>query len=124
MTDLRRRLPRQEAHWRGKYTVEGGHAGVWGGCEVLDVSILGAGLELFDDPQELLPDDAADLIGRRLLIEVQTPAGASITLQMVGEVRYGTEGARGGIRVGVAFGPLSPTEHAILNVLEQMLAVW
>src|ERR1039458_8890531 len=38
----RRRLPRQEAQWHGKYTIESGPSGVWGACEILDISILGA----------------------------------------------------------------------------------
>jgi hypothetical protein len=118
----RRRLPRQEAHWLGKYTIEGGTSGVWGACEILDISILGTGLELFDNPQ--LPADAVDLVGCQILVEVQTPAGASITLQMIGEIRYSTEGKRGGIRVGIQFNQLSETEQAILNVLESMQAVW
>jgi hypothetical protein len=121
---LRRRLPRQEAHWIGKYTIEGGPSGVWGACEVLDISILGAGFELFEDPQHLFPTTEGDLVGNRVLVEVQTLAGASITLQMVGEIRYRTEGKRGGIRVGVQFSNLSDTEQQILNVLEQMQAVW
>jgi len=120
---MRRRLPRQDAHWQGKYTVEGGAPGVWGACEILDISILGTGLELFEDPQHLLPN-IDDLIGRPILVEVQTPAGASITLQMMGEIRYTTPGKRGSVRVGLEFSHLSETEQAILNVLESMQAVW
>jgi len=119
----RRRLPRQEAQWHGKYTIESGPSGVWGACEILDISILGAGLELFEDSRHL-PSTEGDPIGRWILVEVQTPAGASITLQMVGEIRYSTEGKQGGTRVGIQFNDLSETEQAILNVLEQMQAVW
>jgi len=43
---------------------------------------------------------------------------------MVGEIRYSTTGKRGGVRVGIEFAELSDTEQAILNVLEQMQAVW
>jgi hypothetical protein len=123
-TQKRRRLPRQEAHWQGKYTIEGGPSGLWGACEIVDISILGTGLEIFEDSQHVLRSIEGDLIGRRILVEVQTPAGASITLQMVGEIRYSTEGSRGGTRIGLQFNDLSDTERAILNVLEAMQAVW
>jgi hypothetical protein len=119
---MRRRLPRQDANWQGKYTVEGA-PGVWGACEILDISILGTGLELFEDSQHLLPS-IGDLVGRPVLVEVQTPAGASITLQMMGEIRYTTPGKRGGVRVGLEFSLLSETEQAIVNMLESMQAVW
>jgi hypothetical protein len=113
----RRRLPRYNADWPGKYTIEGVPGGAWGACDVLDISILGAGLELFGTT-------APELVGREILVEVTTPAGSSITLQMVGKIGHSGPGRRGGIRVGVEFGGLSEMERAILNVLEQMQAVW
>ncbi len=97
---------------------------MWGACEILDISILGAGLELFEGAGHVLEALRYELIGHKVLVEVHTPAGASITLQMVGEIRYTTEGKQGGIRVGIQFNDLSETEQAILNVLEQMQAVW
>lgn len=118
MEEKRRRLPRQQTEWPGRYTVEGASERSWGSCEVLDISILGAGLELHDT------SDAEDLIGHPILVEVHTPAGASITLQLMGEIRYVGEGKRGGIRVGLEFAGLSPTEKQILDVLEHMRAVW
>ena len=121
--EKRRRLPRQEAQWHGKYTIESGPSGVWGAYEILDISILGASLELFEDSRQL-PSTEGDLIGHRIVVEVQTPDRASITLQMVGEIRYSTEGKQSGTRVGIQFNDLSETEQAILNVLEQMQAVW
>jgi hypothetical protein len=99
------------------FTIEGDPGGSWGSCEIVDISILGAGLELFG-PVPL------ELIGREVLVEVQTGAGASITLQMIGVIRYSRAGIRGGMRVGIEFGDLSQTEQAILNVLEQMRVVW
>jgi len=115
----RRRLPRQETRWPGKYLVEGAPGRLWGACEVLDISILGAGLEFSGVIEG--PDD---LIGCRILVDVQTPVGASITLQIMGEIRYLNAGSRGGSRVGIEFGGLSETEKEILNVLEYMQAVW
>jgi hypothetical protein len=119
----RRRLPRQQADWHGTYTVERDPIGTWGACEILDISILGIGVELFEGP-DLSVGSADELIGCRILVQVQTPAGASVTLQMGGEIRYVAKGSRGGTRVGVSFIDLSETEQAILNVLEQMQAVW
>jgi len=112
-----RRLPRQEADWPGTFTIEGLREAAWGACLVLDISILGAGLEL-------LEDTPAELIGREILVEVQTPAGAAITLQMMGKIRNSGPGSRGGTRVGIEFGDVSPTEQAILNVLAHMRIVW
>jgi len=86
---------------------------------VLDISILGAGLELTGDIVEM-----AGTLGHAILVEIQTPAGASITLQIMGEIRYLAPGSQGGVRVGIEFGGLSETEKAILNVLENMRAVW
>ena len=117
MNERQRRLPRQEADWLGKFTIEGVPGGAWGACVVVDISILGAGLELFG----VIPPE---FVGHQILVEVQTPAGASITLQMVGEIRYSSAGSQGGTRVGIEFGHLSETEQAILNVLEHMRVVW
>jgi hypothetical protein len=114
MSERRRRLPRQEADWPGKYTLDGG---TWGACEVLDISILGTGLEIFEPPE-------GELIGRQITVEVETPAGASITLRMTGEIRNVAAGPKGGTRVGSQFADLSETEKAILQVLEHMRVVW
>src|SRR5271156_5117234 len=114
MDERRRRLPRQEADWPGQYTLDGG---TWGSCEVLDISILGAGLEIFGPPQ-------GELMGRQITVEVETPAGASITLRMTGELGNIAAGPRGGTGVGTQFADLSETEKAILDVLEHMRVVW
>jgi PilZ domain-containing protein len=114
----RRRLPRQPTDWSGRYTVEGADDRRWGSCFILDISVLGAGLELFGSPL----DDS--VIGHDLLVEVQTPAGASITVQIMGTIRYLAEGNRGGVRIGIEFQGLSKTESEILDVLENMRAVW
>jgi hypothetical protein len=97
--------------------IEGVPGGAWGACEVVDISVLGAGLELFKVGP--LP-----LVGCQILVEVHTPAGASINVQMLGEIRYSIEGVHGGTRVGIEFANLSETEQRILQVLEHMRAVW
>jgi hypothetical protein len=112
--ERRRRLPRQGADWPGRYTLDGE---TWGACEVLDISILGAGVELFEPPD-------GELMGRQITVEVETPAGASITLRMTGQIRNIAPGPKGGTRVGTEFANLSETERAILDVLEHMRVVW
>jgi hypothetical protein len=86
MSERQRRLPRQEADWPGTCTFE---AGTWGLCEILDISILGAGLEVFEPPP-------GELVGREITVEVETPAGASITLRMTGQIRNVAVGPKGG----------------------------
>jgi hypothetical protein len=113
MNERQRRLPRQEADWPGTYQVD---ASAWNGCQILDISILGAGLEIYEAARD-------DLVGREITVEVQTPAGASITLRMVGAIRHVAATPKGA-RVGIEFGDLSETERAILNVLEHMRVVW
>jgi|ERR1700728_1672355 hypothetical protein len=113
MNERQRRLPRQEADWPGTYQVD---TSAWNACQILDISILGAGLEIFEPARD-------DLVGRQITVEVQTPAGASITLRMVGAIRYVAATPKGA-RVGIEFGDLSETERAILNVLEHMRVVW
>ena len=56
---------------------------------MIDISVIGVGLELFGSPPE-------DLIGRRLVVEVQTPIGASVGIHLVGEVRNTAPGPDGG----------------------------
>ncbi len=51
---LRRLLPRQFTDWNGRYRIEGDPDGVWRPCRVVDVSTLGAGLELYGtSPDEI-----------------------------------------------------------------------
>ena len=85
----------------------------------MDISVLGAGLELFGT---VPPFDS--LVGHDLVVEVQTAAGSAITLQILGKILYLGPGKLGGTRVGLEFTALSTTERAILDVLENMHAVW
>jgi hypothetical protein len=88
-----------------------------GDCDVIDISILGAGIEVYGD----VP---GDLLGRRLVAEVQAPIGASVSIRLVGEVRYTEQGANGGTRVGIEFTDLSETERQILHMMELLKVVW
>jgi hypothetical protein len=64
-----------------------------------------------------------DLIGREITVEVQTLAGASISLRMSGEIRnvVASVSPKVGTRVGIEFGELSDTEKAIFQVLGHTL---
>ena len=112
MVELRRRVPRQGVTWFGKCFIDG-RFGSWE-CRVVDVSILGVGLELFGPPPR-------DVIGGRILADVDH---GSISLQLRGIVRHTASGSEGGLRVGLEFTDLSDTERSILDALEQMNVGW
>lgn len=68
--------------WSGTYTDDdAAHE-----CKVIDISVLGLGLEL-------LGDVPGDLIGHRLTIEVHAPVGDSVTLRLMGRIRNMSPGA-------------------------------
>ncbi len=113
----RRRVPRQDAGWFGKCLVEGDPGAAWYECRVIDVSIIGAGLEVFGVPDR-------DLIGRRMTVEVQAPTGASVSVRFVGVINNAGAVPGGGVRFGMEFAGLSKSERSILNMLEQMQVAW
>lgn len=76
----RRRVPRERVGWWGKCCIEDAQGAGWIECQVVDISILGAGIEIRDAAPEVA-------VGRRLVAEVHAPAGASISLRLAGEVR-------------------------------------
>jgi hypothetical protein len=114
--ETRRRLPRQEADWPGKYHFAESDAAD-GICRVVDISRMGIGVELFGSRPP-------DLIGKRLVVDVQGPAGGSVRIAMEGFVRHVVPISNGGIRVGVEFTGLTEVERAILDSLEQMQVGW
>jgi hypothetical protein len=117
MNERRRRVPRTSAGWPGRYRFEQDPVNEWGECEVIDISLIGAGLELMGDVPPVP-------VGVRIVVEVATPAGSSVTLRLAGETRNVAPGSGGGIRVGIEFIDLSDTERSILDVLSQMRVVW
>ena len=114
--ETRRRLPRQPADWPGKYHF-GESDKADGICRVVDISRMGIGVELIGERPH-------DPIGRRLVVEVQGPAGGSIRIFMAGEVRHVESMPNDGIRVGLEFTDLSDMELSILDALEQMQIGW
>ena len=110
-------MPRQRVAWPGKCLLQEEPAAAWVECRVLDISVIGVGIEVTG----AMP---RDLIGRHVTIEVNPPVGTSVMLRMLGEVRnaHGTPG--GGTRVGMQFVGLSEVERSILTVLELMQVAW
>lgn len=117
--EYRRRVPRQYAGWTGKYSIEGDGPEDWHECRILDISLIGIGLELFG-PRF----DHDDLSGQRIVVETHTPAGASLSIRARGEVRNVAHGANGGTRVGLELVDLSDLERSILEALTVMDAFW
>ena len=117
--ERRRRVPRQVAGWTGKYCIEGEDAGAWHECHVLDISVIGVGIEMFGPVAD--PDR---LVGQRVVVEANTPSGASLSVRTRGEVRNVRPGVQGGTRVGMEFVDLTDTERSILDALVAMGAMW
>ena len=115
--DMRRRVPRTSAGWAGSYQFEGGAELHAGRCRVLDISVMGAGVEVFDSAPE-------QPVGRQLAIDVQAWAGGSVAIGLVGVVRNTRSGNEGGLRLGMEFVGLSDTERSILDALEMMQVFW
>ncbi len=55
---------------------------------------------------------------------MQAPTGASVIVQLTGQVKNTGPGNHGGTRVGLEFVDLSETERSILSVMELMKVVW
>jgi hypothetical protein len=116
--EKRRRAPRvNTTAWIGRYTVEDDPGSLSRECRVIDISILGLGLELIGDVTD-------DLIGHRLVVHVEPPAGESVSLRLVGEVRNLVAGGFGGTRAGLEFTDLSETEREIMKAMELLKVAW
>lgn len=115
----RRRVPRQNAGWEGIYCIEGDEPSARYGCRILDISLIGIGVELFGP----VPVPGA-LVGRRMTVEANPPVGASLSIRARGEVRNVSPGTHGGTRVGIEFVDLTELERSILDVLVVMDAFW
>jgi hypothetical protein len=114
--ERRRRVPRQEADWFGRCVVAD-DPGASYDCRVVDISMLGAGVEVFHFPPR-------DVLGRRLDVDVQPPASVSFSIHFVGEIRNAGTGPRGRVRLGLEFVDLSEDERSIVDMLERMRMTW
>jgi hypothetical protein len=112
----RRRLPRHSAGWPGCYVFNDPTVEV-GTCRVIDISRMGAGIEVFGDTP-------LDPIGQYLSVDVACPTGGSVGIHLEGEVRNVALGETGGVRVGLEFIGISEADQAILTSLERMQVAW
>lgn len=116
--ELRRRAPRAQTDpWPGKYVIDDDTWTVWNECRLLDISVLGIGLELFG------PVDPS-LVGQRLVIHVDVGGGQALSLRFTGTVRNLIPGRFGGTRAGVEFSGLSEDEQSVLQVMEHLSLRW
>lgn len=86
-------------------------------CRIVDISMLGAGIEVFHFPPN-------DVIGRRLDVDVEPPSSVSFSIHFVGEIKNLRGGTRGRVRVGLEFVDLSDDERSIVDMLERMHMNW
>jgi PilZ domain-containing protein len=112
----RRRLPRQEVHWKGICLLDG-DLGTTTECEVVDVSVIGVGIVL-EGP---VP---SDLVGRTITVFVQASDTGAVSLRLIGEIRYVVPSTQRGFRIGSQFAGLSETERSILDTFERMRLAW
>jgi len=114
----RRRFPRVSADsWPGKYVVEDDPSSGWHECSLIDLSLLGMGLEL-------LGPSSPELIGRRILVHVDVGEGKSIALRLAGVVRNLHPGPSGSTRAGIEFTDLSEGERSVLTMMEHLKIRW
>jgi c-di-GMP-binding flagellar brake protein YcgR len=114
----RRRAPRVKTPgWAGKFVIEDEPGTGWGDCRILDISLLGLGLEL----SAPVP---ADLIGRRVVVHVEVAGSGSISLRLVGAVKRVGAGEPGSTRAGLEFEGLSEAERSVLQVIEHLKVGW
>jgi hypothetical protein len=104
---LKRLLPRKFIDWHGMYMIQGDPEERWRVCRVIDVSSLGAGLELVD----VTPEETA---------------GQSIILaaNLCGEIRHCLTAKTDGLRVGIEFVDLTQAKQTYLTSLVALQAYW
>ncbi|HXQ18605.1 MAG TPA: PilZ domain-containing protein [Acidimicrobiales bacterium] len=117
MPERRRRVPREGADWLGKYIFEDDPEPAWGECHVLDISVLGARIEIVEPIGN-------EIIGREIAVEIPMPTGISNRNRFVGVIRNVSPGSDGGIQVGIQFVELSWPERAMLDSYNRMRIVW
>jgi hypothetical protein len=113
--ERRRRVPRQLIAWPAAFRVDDDPT--WSECEVVDISVIGVGIET---SAKLGPD----LLDRKISVEVHTPAGAAVTLGLAATIRYVVPRPNGNSRLGGEFVGLSEIERSILETLERMQIAW
>ncbi len=107
--EYRRRVPRQRAGWYGSCLIGGESATEWCDCRVIDISVLGLGIQIHHSRP-------SELVGRRVSVEVP-PVGDSVNILLEGEIRNAALSPGGTVRVGIEFIGLSDAERSIVDIL-------
>jgi len=110
MIEERRRSQRQEAGWVGKWRIEDDSDSAPSECKILNFSMLGAGVEISKPHQ-------GHLVGQKVTVNAQPLTGGSVSLRLLGEIRYASRAPGGRIQLGIEFVGLSKAEMAILDAL-------
>ena len=112
----RRRAPRVQADWPATWTLYG-PGGPSGQGVVLDVSLIGFGLEVLGPPLE-------GLVGRGVTVEAPAVMGSCVNIRLAGQVVRQDPYDQGTTRVGVEFLDLSESEQSVLNVMRILRVSW
>lgn len=99
--------------WHGRCSVEDDPRVEWTDCQVVDISLIGAGIDVWSDCPP-------DLQGSRLVVEVRPPRGGSVLVRFSGVVTRVTRESAFHSRVGLEFADLSTAEETVLTLLDQM----
>jgi|HubBroStandDraft_5_1064220.scaffolds.fasta_scaffold523541_2 hypothetical protein len=114
---MRDAFPVATTGWLGACILEGDSRAGSGDCRVIDISVIGVGLELFGAVTEYL-------IWRRTVVHVSVSVGSSVSPSSgCGSQGHDSETTRQ-VRVGLEFVDLSETERAIIDVIEKLGAAW
>ena len=112
----RRRTPRIPTDWLGRCKLEDQPETDWRECKVVDISLLGAGVEIVGAV-------LYDMVGERIEVKVEPPVGRSVILDLFGVVKNQKD-LVGRTKVGLEFAHLSESERVILQVVEQLKMFW
>lgn len=113
----RRRSPRVPIRgWNGRCAVLDDPEPQWAECQVVDISLIGAGLDIWSDSDD-------DLTGCRLAFEVWPPHGESMVFRLTGRVNRVSRESAFHRRVGLEFENLSQIEEIILRVIEEAQSI-
>jgi len=105
---LRRAVPRRPADWFGFFRFDDAENDAWRCCRVVDISPLGAGLELFG-----------------VVSEDQTDGPITVSIELRGTPRNMTLDAQAhSARVGVEFAELSESAKRYMKTLNGVRSRW
>jgi hypothetical protein len=103
-----RRSPRYPADWTAQYRYD--TAGPWRACRVIDVSLDGAAVELYDD-EEHEPE-----VGR-FYLQVCSAVDGEVGVTVRATLRRHLRRDNGQLLAGIEFAPLPPVERNLLQLL-------